>query len=246
MSNKLRFVPLLITLLSWNVFAEKISLVTTNWEPVYGKSLPENGFFSALSREAFNKSGYEMEVKFIPWSRAVETAKKGEFDGVMGAYYTEERSKSFDYSDSVYAVEEVFVKNVNADIKYSDVNDLKPYVIGGLRGGGQLEELKKQGFKIQETSNDLQSLKKVSAGRIDLVLMGRPQLNLLLKDNPALQKKLEILEPPYKSFDVFVILSKKRKSSQNNETIITKFNQSLKEMKADGSYSEILKRFGQN
>ena len=49
-------------------------------------------------------------------------------------------------------------------------------------------------------------------------------------------------EPPYKSSNLYCPISKKR---MDGKIIIKKFNEALKDMKADGSYDAILKRFGQ-
>ncbi|MCP4111389.1 MAG: hypothetical protein GY749_38640, partial [Desulfobacteraceae bacterium] len=50
---------------------KSIVLATMNWEPIYGKSLPEGGVFTAVTREAFRRGGYRLDVKFVPWKRAM-------------------------------------------------------------------------------------------------------------------------------------------------------------------------------
>lgn len=232
-------------LFSGVVSAEKIVLSTVSWEPIYGQELKENGFFSALAREAFKRAGYDMEIEFMPWKRALESARLGEYDGLLGAYHNEERAKDFFYSDAVYSTDEVFIQRKGKGITYTKVEDLKPYTIGGARGGAQLEELRSMGFSIKETTEDAQSLKKLAADRIDLVLMGRAPLLYKLSNDSSLKVfngKLDIIEPPYKSFNLYCTINKKKSNAQK---IINKFNQALKQMKSDGSYNEILQRFGQ-
>jgi len=48
------------------VAAQTITLATMNWPPFYSNDLPEHGFFTAISKEAFKRTGYEMKVKFFP------------------------------------------------------------------------------------------------------------------------------------------------------------------------------------
>jgi len=229
-----------------NVFAEKIVLTTVNWEPIYGENLPENGFFTALCKEAFKLAGYEMEVEFLPWKRALESARKGKYDGLLGAYISEDRLNTFYYTDPIYSNDEVFVQNEDRGITYTKVEELRRYIVGGRRGAAQMDELRAMGFSLQETTDYPQSLIKLNLDRIDLVLMGRSQLLYILEHEQKikrLQGKFEIIEPPYKSFNLYSAINKKRPDGQQ---VVQRFNQALKDMKANGSYTDILKRFGQD
>ncbi|MBF0572938.1 MAG: transporter substrate-binding domain-containing protein [Desulfamplus sp.] len=228
------------------VFCETtITLATLDWQPFYASDLPENGFFAALSREAFKRAGYKMEIAFVPWKRALEMATKGHYDGLLGAYYNEERAGTFYFPDPVSKNDENFVQKKGAGISYTKLEDLKQYKIGGLRGSAPVVELLEKGFKVEETRIDELSIKKLNAGRIDLIIIGKQQLNYLLsnvEDLKTLQGAFEIIEPPFQSLDLFCPITKKRADGQE---IVKNFNKALQEMKADGTYDKILKRFGQ-
>ena len=224
--------------------SETISLATVDWPPIYGKNLPENGFFAALSREAFKRAGYELEIAFVPWKRAVELAKRGKFHGILGAYYSDERAKYFHYPDPVATNDEVFVQKKGQGITYTAVEDLKKYKIGGLRGSAQIEELEKMGFNIEATTDDIMSIKKLNAGRVDLMIVGKAFLLYTLKNSEEMrqyQEAFEILEPPYKSYELYCPISKK---IENSEKIVEQFNAALQAMKDDGTYQGIMERFG--
>ncbi len=226
-------------------WAEKLSLATTDWEPIYGRSLPEQGFFTVLSKQIFKRAGYEVSVTFLPWKRALEESRSGKYDGLLGAYHTKARAHKFYYPNPIYSNHEVFIQHMGKDIGYTKIEDLKGYSIGGMRGGAQMVELKKQGFDIRETVSDFQSLMKLSSKRVDLVLMGRPQFYYMLESNAKLKSlagKLKVVEPPYKSYQLYCPITKKR---MDGKIIVKRFNDALDAMKADGSYDAILKRFGQ-
>jgi len=229
-----------------NAYCEVIRLATMNWQPFYGKNLSEGGFFTALSREAFKRSGYELKVVFIPWKRALERSKEGNFDGLLGAYYSDERENHYYFTDPIASNDEVFITRKGHDITYNNLDDLKNIRIGGLRGGAQSTELIKQGFRIELASDDILNIKKLNFKRFDLIIIGKQSFYYLLSSLEELKPfsgNFDVLEPPYKTYDLFVTITKKR---INGKDIVNKFNKALQDMKSDGSYVEIIKRFGQN
>lgn len=230
---------------STGALCEPITLATMNWEPFYGEKLPENGFFAALSREAFKRCGFELKLVFLPWKRALTLAKNGEYDGLLGAYYSEERTRYFHFPNSVSRNEEVFVKKKGRPIPFSRLEDLKPYTIGTLRGGAQSEDLLKHGLVIKETNDYESSIKKLNANRIDLLLIGKQAFYFILTnqdDLRPLKENFDILAPPYKFYDLYCPITRKR---PDGKSITTSFNRALREMRIDGTYDRILSRFGQ-
>lgn len=225
--------------------AETLKLATVEWPPFYSSSLPENGFYSALTKEIFKRAGYDIQIKFLPWKRALESARNGSYDGLLGAYFSEDRAKDFVYTEEVANNDEVFVQKKGKGITYSTINDLKAFKIGGMRGGAQVEELKKMGFNIDEAANSIPNMQKLAAGRLDLIIVGKQEFNFQLANEPVLhnfQNLFDVLEPPYKSFGLFNPITKRRPDAME---IVAKFNSALAEVKADGTYEAVLSRFGQ-
>lgn len=226
-------------------FSQTLTLATLNWAPFYSEHLPEGGFFTAISREAFKRAGYELKVEFMPWKRALEMAKKGKYDGILGAYRNAERENYFIFPDPSTHNEEVFIQKKGKGITFKKLDELKPYKIGGLNAAAPIKELTKKGFKTDSAPKDLQSIKKLNAGRIDLMVIGKQNLNYALKNIPdykPYQTAFEVLDPPFKSYGLYCPISKKKADAKQ---IVEKFNAAIKAMKTDGTYDEILNRFGQ-
>ncbi|MCG8617426.1 MAG: transporter substrate-binding domain-containing protein [Desulfobacterales bacterium] len=224
--------------------SQTLTLATLNWEPFYSENLPEGGFFTALSREAFKRAGYELKVEFMPWKRALEMSKKGKYDGLLGAYHNTDRETYFVFTEPAAHNEEVFLQKKGSGIAYSALEELKPYKIGGLNGAAPIKELTEKGFKT-EAAEDLNSIKKLNAGRLDLVIMGKQNFYFALKNTAAYkpyQDAFEVLDPPFKSYGLYCTIAKTRADARET---VDKFNAALNEMKADGTYDEILTRFGQ-
>ena len=228
-----------------NAFGEKLILATLNWEPFYGENLPENGFFAALSREAFKRAGYDLKIEFMPWKRALELAKRGKYDGILGAYYNDERARYFYFTEPVSQNEEVFIQKKGRGISYGNLDELKRYKVGSLLGSAQGKALLDLGFTVEDAPDEIMNLRKLDAGHIDLFVLGKQQLYFKLKNVETLkplQDAFEVLDPPFKSFDLYCPITKKR---ADGEEIVKKFDAALKEMKADGTYDSILEQFGQ-
>lgn len=239
------FITILIIMCTGNAFGTTVTLATMNWQPFYGENLQEGGFFTALSREAFKRAGYELKVVFVPWKRAVEQAKNGHYDGLLGAYFIDERTEYFNFTDSIAKNEEFFIQRKGGGITYAQIEDLKKYTIGGIRGGVQVSELIQKGFNIDVATDEIGNIKKLNAKRVDLIIMGKQQLHYLLRNNEELKqskREVQFLIPPFKTYDLFNTITKK---IVGGEDIVRKFNKALKDMRADGSYDKILKRFGQ-
>ena len=77
-------------------------MLTLNWAPHYAEDLPEQGLTTALVKAAFRAGGHRASVEFVPWSRALKEVEEGKADVVMGAYYNEDRTTRYIYSDLIY------------------------------------------------------------------------------------------------------------------------------------------------
>ena len=232
--------------ISKHLSAETIKLATMNWEPFYGESLPENGFFSALSREVFKQAGYDITIEFVPFKRAMVMAERGKYDGVLGAYYNEERNQKFYFPEPVAYADEVFIQNKGQGLTYNQlIANAQQYRVGVLRGGAQSKELKQKGFMVEETTDYIQNIKKLNANRIDVILIGKQVFYYLIHNRQDLKEygdKLIVINKPFKSYGLYIPITKKR---EDGELIVQKMNKSLQKIKEDGSYKKILDRFGQ-
>ncbi|MFV1874016.1 MAG: substrate-binding periplasmic protein [Oleiphilus sp.] len=224
--------------------ADTLKLTTVDWQPFFGHDIPEKGFFSAITREAFNRAGYDIKIEFQPWKRALETTIKGDYDGLLGAYFNEARASKLHYSDVVFENQDIFITKRKDLIDYQDLNELKAYRIAVMRGAAYAEELKHKGFNIIENNHELQSLKMLCKGRVDVVLMSKMHFQYISENDAEIfseRETLAILKKPFRVYPLYVPITKKRSDSQE---VIDRFNDALTEIKTDGTYQKILGRFG--
>jgi len=212
-----------------------------NWEPVYGEAQPEGGIYSALAREAFQRAGYQLEISFLPWKRALEDAKVGSYAGVQGAVMSAERDEFFLATDSLMIYEEMFYNHSDQPISYQKFEDLKPYTIGHIRGAVSTDIWRDLGITVEEVDDYEQNLKKLMANRIDLMAADKFVMGSLLKKNPQFEGKVEVILPAIYSVPLPIIISK---AISDHIKIVEDFNRGLKDIREDGTFDAIVKRFG--
>ena len=220
----------------------RIILASINWEPYTGKNLPDQGFISQVVTEAFARTGYRVEFKYMPWSRALHSAKKGEFQGLMNVYWKKDRIEFFKYSDGIWKVKEEFICLSETPIAWvGDLENLKSHTIGVLRGSAQAEELKIAGFLIEEVNDQILNVKKLLKKRVDIVLSPASlffyHLNSIAPDfNRA---RIKILKPAYKIYDLHLAFPKTR---PDHRALAVDFNLGLWQIKTDGTFQKILEK----
>ena len=226
------------------VNAEQIvKLSTINWEPYTGQNLPDHGFFSELVTESLAKVGYRVVYGYRPWPRALKEAKDGKVDGVMNAYWKQDRTEFLSYPDVVWKVKEEFIALQKNPISFNGkLSSLKGYKIGVLNQSAQAAEIEFADVKTEPVSDQLQNVKKLLAERIDAIVIPRSIFFYHLERiDPGFDRTLiKILKPPFKIYDMYVAFSKRK---PGYEQLTADFNRGLKLIKVDGTFKKILQKY---
>jgi polar amino acid transport system substrate-binding protein len=245
MRNLIFKLTLLLVLLffSSSVNAEKLRLSTLNWEPYIGEKLKEQGFVAEVVKKAYASEGYEVELTYLPWARVVAMAKNGEFDGYLPEYYAESLKKDFLVSDPYPGGPLVFFKRKGQNITFNSLNDLKPYTIGVVRGYVNTVEFDNASFlKKDPVRDDITNIKKLTAGRIDLMVADKfVGYHLIETQYPKAKGKLDVVEPVLEKKELYLCISKK---TANSAKKLSAFNNGLKKLTSSGDLDKILKKHG--
>ena len=217
-------------------------MVTTDWAPHYGPSLPEKGLTTAVVRAAFKAGGHNAEVEFIPWERSLKEVREGLHDIVMGAYYNEERAQTFHMSDPIYPLDLVMVARPGLGVKkYQSLSELRKYKIGISRGYANSKEFDAADYldKYPATTPTL-NIRKLFRGRIDLAVMNYDLFRYSAKLEGFCVGNVEFLDPPLDTLYLHIMASRK---VGDGGKIINDFNKGLKAIKDSGEYLRIFARF---
>ncbi|SDF78429.1 amino acid ABC transporter substrate-binding protein, PAAT family [Limimonas halophila] len=224
--------------------AATIELTTVNWAPFYGESLEKGGPVAALAKAAAKEVGHTVTVEFLPWKRAMAMAKRGEKDGMLGAYYTEERDKAFHFTEeSFYTVKVGLIADESLGVtSYGSLKDLTQYTIGYQQGWAYPEKFDNADFLEKDPApNQTASVKKLVHGRVDMVAMShgifRNELDKL--PNASLDDYV-FLEPLLMEGTLHMAISN---NAENAAQLARDLDAGLEAIRENGTYERIISKY---
>jgi polar amino acid transport system substrate-binding protein len=204
--------------------------------------------------------GYQVEINFLPWARAVRSVELGNTDILFPEYYIEDSAPS-DYVKGKRRREVLmlsnefpggmigFLKRKGEPDKFKgNLNNLKGAAIGVVRGYQNTPEfdamMDNNEFNIVQAVDDLQLVKLLVAKRVDLII-GDPtvlRFTINYSDLPAVEKatllnSIEQVKPAIKYNALYYALSAK---NNNANTILKDINTGLYEFKNSGETQRII------
>lgn len=245
--KSMTFLVLSLTLLSSLIFAaDPIRLVTGNYPPYeYEEAGEVKGLVVEVLKEAFARSHQPVEFKVVPWARALWMAQHGEADAVFATIKTPEREQLLNFSnESLIPLSSAFFVKKGSPIQYNgDLNALAEQNIGLLRQGSYgvaFDVAVKNGIlKHPEfTTDTLTNIKKLIAGRIDLMAGDRIGTLHLLQQNKLLDQVI-VLSPEINTSPSYLAFNKNKDHAATRDAI----DKAIKTMKKDGSYQRIVDKY---
>lgn len=224
--------------------ADTIQATTVNWAPYFAETLRNDGVISALARAAFNEAGHDMEVTFLPWRRALAKGRVGAYDAVLAAYKTPEREEDFYFSEPFYAIEIGLMAHAHLGLpRFSPLEELDSYLIGYNAGWAYGEKFENADYLQKDPANNhIENVRKFFAGRLDIVAMARSMFRYeAQKLGHTDLDDVTFLEPPLKIGKLHMMFPKVK---DNAKRLRDEFNQGLKEIRSNGTYSQIIKEYG--
>ncbi|WP_420414825.1 substrate-binding periplasmic protein [Roseibium sp.] len=215
--------------------AADINLTTEEYKPFnYTDGDKIVGFGADQVFEVMNRAGLSYDVEMAQWSRAIGLAEKKADYCVFTASHTAERDPKFVWVEPLNVDRTLLMKKSGSDVNPSTIEDAKAFTVGTQSQDYTESLLKDQGFpKIDAAKNMETTLKKLDAGRIDLVAVSEAFYNSLKKDG--------------KDVDIAVVLSETVLSMAcnpgTNAGNVKKMQDALKSMIDDGTQAKILANY---
>lgn len=233
--KKLLFLALLALQCAW---AEETMILTTEDAPptnmlaADGKTII--GSATEQIQELFKRAGIPYTITLYPWVRAITMATNDRNTCVYSTTRTEPRENQFRWVGPVAPNDWVLFAKEDSKITLSALNDAKKFRVGGYRGDAVALYLEEQGFKLDNATNDEQSLKKLLAGRIDLMATGG-------FSGAWVAKKAGVRIKPVLNFQKTSLYL--ACSLSVPEATANKLNGILREMEKDGTVEKINKKY---
>ena len=184
--------------------------------------------------------GFDYELKSLGWDGAIAACQAGQADGMIaGASITQERKDSgWLFSDGYYTATQTMTVAENSDITgFEDLAGKTVAVKIGTQGAAYAESLKDEyGFTITSFEDSPTMYQAVLGGQCVACFEDTPIMQASIKDGGLALKVLEDTanEGGDYGFAIF---------NENSQELLDMFNAGLANIKANGTYDEILAKY---
>lgn len=225
---------------SWsNAFAEEFTIMTEEYPPF---NYSENGNLTGLATEVLiavaGKVGHPTDIKIQPWARAYGTIQKKDGQILFSMTRTEAREDLFKWVGPVASNKWVLFAKKGSGITLSSLDDAKKVkAIGTYKDDAAETFLKEQGFtNLDSVIDDEQNVPKLMAGRTELWIVGEFQGIYKAKMKGVADQLEKVLD--VKDTQLYIAFSK-----NTSDDVIAKWQAAMDELKADGTYDTIVKKY---
>ena len=184
--------------------------------------------------------GFTYDLQYIGWDAAIAACQSGQADGMIaGASITDERKQSgWKFSEGYYDATQGMAVAKNSDIKgFDDMKGKKMAVKNGTMSNTYAESIKdKYGFQVVTFSTSPDMYQAVIGGQVDACMDDTPILKYNIKTGELAMQYIDGTEndPAQYGFAIF---------DDSKEDLVEKFNAGLKNIRENGKYDEIIKKY---
>ena len=222
--------------------SQKLVVMTGEWEPYVGSMLPGFGFTSDIIQEASNAAGLDVSIQFAPWPRCEASIEHGKAFATFPYSPNELRTKFAHFSQAIAKSRTVFFYNNEKleNFDFSRLEEVKPHLIGGVRGYYYEPRFTKLGLAVDYSENEDEALKKLFWGRVALMplneLVGWEKIKKLYPDQSSI---FSASNSAIDEQDLNVMVSRKYPDS---EALLQRFNEGLNTIINNGVYKKIMEK----
>lgn len=236
------FLLLIVVSLSTRSQTIVLTAVGDPWPVLLNPDTKEQGLLTEIVRKAYKTQGYDLKIKFVPWSRAMVMIQQKQADLLIGAWYTEERNDYLLYSDIIFSSALSFVKLKDSPFEYEGLASLKGKRVGTILGYQYGNDFLRDPNIIRITSDSiLINIHNVIAERINLALDDHYVVKFMLDQHiKDWKSQLSIVKKPLTDKDLFLAANR---SNPQHKVIINAFNMGLAQLKETGRYAEIVRSY---
>ncbi len=184
--------------------------------------------------------GFTYDLQYIGWDAAIAACQAGQADGMIaGASITEDRKASgWTFSDGYYDATQGMAVAKDSDITgFADLKGKKVAVKNGTMSNQYAESIKEEyGFEVVTFSTSPDMYQAVMGGQVDACVDDTPILKYNIKTGELDMKFVEGTEnePAQYGFAIF---------DPDKKELIDLFNAGLKNIRENGKYDEIIKKY---
>ena len=189
-----------------------------------------------------NMKNTNIRIQFYPAPRMFKILSGNNNTFSLGITRNEKREQLYKWVGPIYPrIFSLFKLRDRSDIQLGKLEDVRSCKVGVGLGYAAADDLLKAGVpeeNIEKVTTDIQNIKKLFRKRVDLIIMNDVMLAYLLKKEGHVWNDVEqvmILNDQYEFWYAF--------NKSVNESVIQKFQHSLDQLRQDGRYADIVKKY---
>ncbi len=225
--------------------AEPLSVALTvhDYPPLMGQDLPYGGLLTRVVVEAFKAADVTVKIEHVSSNRAITGVMMGLYDGSFGWAHSPERDQKLLYSErSIYTFRMVFFQRRGHELRWKTLADLGRYQIGATLGDHYSDEFSSlqasNKLQVQEAASDLNNMRKLLRGRIDLFPMEEEAGRMLIQTQltPAEQARLSAQPTPIATIPTYLVL---RRTLPHARELLDRFEQGYRQLQDSGQLARL-------
>ena len=183
---------------------------------------------------------FKIDIQSLGWDAAVAAVQSGQADGLIaGASITDERkANGWIFSDSYYDSSQIFAVAADSDVaSFEDLKGKNVAVKNGTQGAAFAESLKDQyGFTTTVFEDSPTMYQDVIQGNSVACVEDKPIIQDWIVSKGLALKTVDAMESDPAPYG-FAIMN------EANQPLLDMFNAGLADIKANGTYDEILAKY---
>lgn len=200
-----------------------------NSAPFTNKS--KTGLVDIIAGEAFHRAGLKLKLIQLPAERALINANKGIEDGEVSRV-----AGIHKFYTNLIPIEEKLVDHHfvaftrNAKLKNASWKNMKPFIVGYIRGYKIVEKNIPEGTETNTANNARQLMTMLDKGRVDIAIYRRWEGLELAREMGF--ENLKIIEPSLAEVGIYIYLHKKHADK------VPLISNALKSIKSEGLFAK--------
>jgi len=219
---------------SENAWTEEIVPLCVGESPPYmGKNFAGGGPSVEVIRQAFQGIGVDVSTIYAPWSRLLRMGVNGDCL-IVGIWRGPDRDRFFNYSTLPLSKQRLSLyKKRNRVIDKNNTN----LVLGIERGTYITPIVEQLGWRISKNTSQVQNLRLLKAGRVDLVFGEQGALDYLISRSDDFKGEFELFQFTVEIKGAYLATSL---TNSRFDALMVHFNEEFASMLSDGRYEKII------
>ena len=220
---------------------QNLQIITEEYPPISftNKAGEVDGLAVEVVKEIMRRLSINQEIRVLPWARAYKEAIEGPNFVLFSVGRTRQRDSLFNWVGSMFEMKSSFYAKKGSEIKISTLIDAEKLAsIGTYRGSYDEQFLKRKGFNnLDPTNNNVLNMKKLMAGRLEVVTATNTTISSMLKRAGYSIDDVERLFT-FLTVENFIVFSK-----QIPLEIVNLWQQEFEDIKDEGLLAKIQKKW---